>query len=53
MAVTPQGQTPSRASDAKHYVEYEEYVDYQLEKDPDDRQTHRYFDDVDDLWPWR
>jgi hypothetical protein len=32
MAGTPQKQTPTRTSDAKHYVEYEEYVDYQLEK---------------------
>ena len=32
MADTPQGHTQARTSDAKHYVEYEEYVDYQLEK---------------------
>src|SRR5436189_5605577 len=32
MAGTPQGSAPARPSDAKHYVEYEEYVDYQLEK---------------------
>src|SRR5579872_4486430 len=32
MAGIPQGQTHSRSSDAKHYVEYEEYVDFQLEK---------------------
>src|SRR5258708_5077189 len=32
MAGTPQGHAQTRTTDAKHYVEYEEYVDYQLEK---------------------
>jgi hypothetical protein len=32
MAGATQGHTQARSSDAKHYVEYEEYVDFQLEK---------------------
>src|SRR5437868_433165 len=32
MAGTPQRPSQTRSSDARHYVEYEVYVDFQLEK---------------------
>src|SRR5579863_440143 len=32
MAVTSRGSTPTKAAESQHYVEYDEYVDYQLEK---------------------